>query len=137
MGYIIGETTYPATWRAIRSVVSNFDVPGGAPTFGNHNSAYPAGAKWLKTTAGNGLLRQLHNIGSPTVKFTVGSYPPDDFFEMQDFSDPYPVDLVGKTVTTSSSSFAIIAGHFDPGGASAGTGGTTPVLTIAGFTNVS
>ena len=130
MGYIIGETTYPATWRAIRSVVSNFNVTPAYPTFGDHNTTYPAGAAWLKTTAGNGLLRQKHTTGDPVVKFTVGSYPPDDFLEMQDFSDPYPVDLVGRTVTTSSSSFAIVAGHFNPGGASAGTGGTSPVLTV-------
>ena len=90
----------------------------------------------MKTTAGNGLLRNLHTLGNPTVEYTAMSNPPDDIFEMQDFTDPYPVDLIGKTVTTSTNSFAIVAGHFDPGGASAGTGGTTPVLTIAGFTNV-
>jgi hypothetical protein len=52
------------------------------------------------------------------------------------FYDPYPVDLLGQTVTTSTSSFTIIAGHFSPNGAAAGVGGTTPVLTIGYLQNI-
>ena len=137
MGFIIGETTYPATWRAVRAIVTNINATGGTATFGNHNATFTAGPKWMKTTAGNGLLKNVHTIGGPAVQFTVGSYPPDDFFWMSDFSDPYPVDLLGRTVTTSSNSFAIIAGHFDPGGASAGTGGTSPVLTVDWLEDIS
>ena len=137
MGYIIGETTYPATWLAIRSVVSNFNVTPSYPTFGDHNSAYPAGAAWLKTTAGNGLLRQQHIYGAQEIRFSQNTPPTDDFLRLEYFSDPYPVDLVGRTVTTSTSSFAIVAGHFDPGGAAAGTGGTTPVLTVDWLENIS
>ena len=136
MGYIIGETTYPATWRAIRSVVSNFDVAGGAPTFGDHNSAYPAGAKWLKTTAGNGLLKNQHTLGGQEIRFSQNTPPANDSLRLEYFYDPYPVDLLGRTVTTSTSSFAIVAGHFT-GGAAAGTGGTTPVLTVDWLENIS
>jgi hypothetical protein len=135
MGYIIGETTYPATWRACRSVVSNYNVAGGAPTFGDHNSAYPAGAKWLKTTAGNGLLRQQHLYGGQEIRFTQNTPPSPDSLNLPYFYDPYPAYLLGKTVTTSTSSFSIIAGHFT-GGAAAGTGGTTPVLTIDDLENL-
>ena len=135
MGYIIGETTYPATWRAVRSVVLNFNVTPAYPTFGNHNASYPAGAKWMKTTAGNGLIRQQHIYGGGEIRFTQNTPPANDFLSLIYFQDPYPADLVGRTVTTSTSSFAIVAGHFT-GGAAAGTGGTTPVLTVDWFANV-
>ena len=136
MGYIIGETTYPATWQAVRSVVSNFDVPPSYPTFGSHNLEYPAGAAWLQTVEGTGLLRNRHNIGGPEIRFSQNTPPATDFLRLEYFSDPYPVELVGRTVTTSTSSFAIVAGHFT-GGDAAGTGGTTPVLTVDWLENIS
>jgi len=135
MGYIIGEYSYPATWRAIRIVVSNFNATPSAPTFGDHNAAYPASAAWLKTTAGNGLLRHTHNIGGPEIRFTQNTPPTSDTLRLDNFYDPYPVDLLGQTVTTSTSSFTIIAGHFT-GGDAAGVGGTTPVLTIGYLQNI-
>ena len=136
MGYIIGETTYPATWRAIRSVVSNFNVTPAYPTFGDHNATYPAGAKWLKTTAGNGLLRQQHIYGGQEIRFSQNTPPANDSLMLEYFQDPDPADLVGRTVTTSTSTFTIVAGHFT-GGAAAGTGGTTPVLTVDWLENIS
>ena len=136
MGYIIGETTYPATWRAIRSVVSNFDVTPASPTFGDHNASYPAGAAWLKTVEGNGLLRQQHTILAQEIRFTQNTPPANDSLRLEYFQDPDPADLVGRTVTTSTSSFAIVAGHFT-GGAAAGTGGTTPVLTVDWLEDIS
>lgn len=137
MGYIIGETTYPATWQAVRGVVVNTDVTPLTPTFGSHNSEYPAGTYFIKTVDGTGLLRNKHNIGFPEIDFTQNTPPATDNLFLENFSDPYPVDLVGRTVTTSTSSFAIVAGHFNPGGDAAGTGGTTPVLTVDWFANVS
>ena len=135
MGYIIGETTYPATWRAIRSVVLNFNATPSAPTFGDHNAAYPASAAWLKTTEGNGLLRQQHIFGAGEIRFSQNTPPANDSLQLEYFNDPYPVALLGQTVTTSTSSFTIIAGHFT-GGDVAGVGGTTPVLTIGYFQNI-
>lgn len=135
MGYIIGETTYPATWRAIRSVVLNVDVTPSYPTFGDHNEAYPASAAWLKTTEGNGLLRQQHIFGGGEIRFSQNIPPTNDSLRLEYFNDPYPVDLLGQTVTTSTSSFTIIAGHFT-GGDAAGVGGTTPVLTIGYLQNI-
>jgi len=136
MGYIIGEYSYPATWRAIRSVVANVDATPSAPTFGDHNTSYPAGAAWLKTSAGNGLLRNQHTLGGQEIRFSQNTPPTNDSLRLEYFYDPYPVDLLGRTVTTSTSSFTIIAGHFT-GGAAAGTGGTTPVLTVDWLENIS
>jgi len=135
MGYIIGEYSYPATWRAIRSVVSNFDATPSPPTSGDHNVAYPASAAWLKTTEGNGLLRNQHTLGGQEIRFTQNTPPTSDTLRLEYFYDPYPDDLLGQTVTTSTSSFTIIAGHFT-GGAAAGVGGTTPVLTIGYLENI-
>ena len=136
MGYLIGETAFPATWQAVRAVVVNTDVTPLTPTFGSHNSEYPAGTAWLQTVEGTGLLRNKHNVGFPEIDFTQNTPPATDNLFLENFSDPYPVDLVGRTVTTSTSSFAIVAGHFNPGGAAAGTGGTTPVLTVDWLENI-
>lgn len=138
MGYIIGEFSYRSTWRAVRGVVTNTNVtPVPLLITGDHNLELPASSYFLKTVAGTGFMRTPHNYFGGEIIFTQNTPPATDNLWLLNFSDPYPVDLVGRTVTTSTSSFSIVAGHFDPGGAAAGTGGTTPVLTVDWFTNVS
>jgi hypothetical protein len=135
MGYIIGQYSHPRTWRACRSFLSNNDATPSTNIFGIHNEEVGAGPGYLKTIEGNGLLRKKHTSGGQEMLFYQNTPPVNDFLRLVDFNDPYPVDLVGRNVTTSTSSFAIVAGHFVVG-AAAGTGGTKPVLTVEWFENI-
>ena len=96
----------------------------------------PASSYFLKTVAGTGFIRTPDNVLGGEIIFTQNTPPVTDNLWLLNFSYPYPVDLVGRTVTTSTSSFLIVGVHFNPGGAAAGTGGTTPVLTVDWFANV-
>lgn len=136
MGYIIGETSLTSTWCSTRAIVNNFDAPSLTPTLGDHNQEWPAGTKFLRTVEGNGLIRANVSASGPEFKFFENTPPTDDFFSMLNFAEPYQEDLLGRTVTTSSSSFAIVAAAFT-GSQPAGTGGTSPVTSIDWFQNIS
>lgn len=136
MGDFIGDSTLTSTWCSVRAIVNNFDAPPLTPTLGDHNQVWPAGTKFLRTIEGNGLIRANVSASLPEIKFIENTAPLDDVFIADNFADPYPVDLVGRTVTTSSSSFAIVAAAFT-GGQPAGTGGTIPVTSVDWFQNIS
>jgi hypothetical protein len=116
--------------------VTNTDATPVTPVFGDNNQEYPAGAYFMKTIEGNGLIRGNVLQGGPEIYFTENTAPIEDYFRADGFVDPYPSDMVGLTVMTSSSSFTIIIDAFDLG-QSAGTGGTSPVTDLEWFVNVS
>jgi hypothetical protein len=139
MGYIIGVDSETPTWRSNRQVVSNFDVPDDPanPTvIADHNQEYPAGPKYLKTIEGNGFIRANVLQGGAGIYFFENTAPIEDRFLADGFVDPYPEDMVGRTVDTSTSSFILIIDAFDLG-QPAGLGGTKPVTEIEWFENLS
>jgi hypothetical protein len=131
MGDIIGQGGGPTTWAQLRNIVSN----GGSVTFGSHNTIYPSGTGWFKTVEGNGLLRSRLTASSPELFFTENTAPVEDYFAFFGMADPYPEQLVGSTVTTSSSSFTIIADAFTIG-QQAGLNGTSPITSVQSFINL-
>lgn len=136
MGEIIGQTGYPSTWCTLRTIVNNFDAPPLTPTFGSHNQEWPAGTKFLKTIEGNGLLRHPLGVSGPELRFIENTAPIEDFFSFPFLSEPYTEQLVGRTATTSSSSFTITADAFT-GGQPAGLNGTSPVTSVEWFQDIS
>jgi hypothetical protein len=138
MGYIIGIESTTPTWCHLRDVVNNFDVPtdpANPTVFGDYNREFPAGAKYLKTVEGNGLLRIRTEAGGPEIDFSEQTAPIEDYFIAGGFVEPYPEDMVGRTVETSTSSFTLIIDAFDIG-QTAGLGGTSPVTDMEWFENL-
>ena len=135
MGDFIG-TSSVATWGSLRDVVNNFDAPPLTVKIGDYNIEYPAGTKYMKTIEGNGLLRRASGVGGPEINFSESTAPIEDFFIAGGFSDPYPENMVGKTVQTSTSSFVLIIDAFDTGQA-AGIDGTSPVTDMEWFEDIS
>ena len=135
MGDFIG-TSSVATWGSLRDVVNNFDAPSLTVKIGDYNIEYPAGTKYMKTIEGNGLLRRASGVGGPEINFSESTAPIEDFFIAGGFSDPYPENMVGKTVQTSTSSFVLIIDAFDTGQA-AGIDGTSPVTDMEWFEDIS
>lgn len=126
MAYFIGEDSLTPTWGRIRRVV----VDNGTLNLGDFNTEYVAPG-WFITIEGNGFLKG--GIGmQPSVYFQPATPPVDDYFSAGGFADYYPEQLLGRTVTTSSSSFTIVADAFTIGQA-AGTGGTAPITGIEWF----
>lgn len=136
MGYIIGVDVETLTWVSTRRVVTNTDATPVTPVFGDHNQEYPAGAFFMKTIEGNGLIRGNVLQGGPEIYFFEQTAPIEDFFQAAGFVEPYPEDMVGNTVQTSTSAFTLIIDAFDLG-QTAGTGGTSPVTDFEWFENVS
>ena len=136
MGYIIGDDSLTSTWCSVRRVVSNYNAPPLTPVFGDHNQEWPAGTAYLKTIEGNGLIRGNVVQGGPEIFFTEQATPIEDYFRADGFVEPYPADMVGNTVQTSTSAFTLIIDAFDLG-QTAGTGGTSPVTDFEWFENIS
>jgi hypothetical protein len=136
MGYIIGVDSETLTWVSTRRVVGNFNAPPQPVIYGDHNQEYPAGPKHLKTIEGNGLIRGNVLQGGPEIYFSEQTAPIEDYFLASGFVEPYPEDMVGNTVQTSTSAFTLIIDAFDLG-QTAGTGGTSPVTDFEWFENVS
>jgi len=138
MGYIIGIESTTPTWGNLREVVLNFDVPpdpANPTVFGDYNREYPAGANYLKTIEGNGFIRVRTEAGGPYIDFSEQTAPIEDYFIAGGFVEPYPEDMVGRTVETSTSSFTLIIDAFDIG-QTAGLGGTSPVTEMEWFENL-
>jgi hypothetical protein len=132
MGEIIGEVESRSTWLTCRKVVFVFNAPGPSVINGRHNIVYPSGGvKYFKTTQGNGLLKG--SLGSPTVYLEPNTPPIIGVFYAQGFSDPYPDQMLGATVTTSSGSFSITSDAFDFLGQSVGAGLSNPITSIDRF----
>ena len=126
MAYFIGEASLTSTWGTVRRIVNN----GGTLNLGDFNTEYVAPG-WFSTIEGNGLLKG--GIGmQPSVLFLEATPPVEDYFSAGGFADYYPEQLLGRTVTTRSSSFTIVADAFTIGQA-AGTGGTAPITGIEWF----
>lgn len=136
MGYVIGVDVETSTWCSVRSVVGNSDATPLPVVFGNHNQEYPAGAYFIKTIEGNGLIRMNVVSSGPYIDFSEQTAPIEDYFIAGGFVDPYPADMVGNTVQTSTSSFTLIIDAFDIG-QTAGLGGTSPVTDFQWFENIS
>jgi len=85
---------------------------------------------------GVGLIRGNVLQGGPEIYFFEQTAPIEDFFQAAGFVEPYPSDMVGNTVQTSTSAFTLIIDAFDLG-QTAGTGGTSPVTDFEWFENVS
>lgn len=130
MAYFIGDVGV-STWmqlRAIATVSAAYPTPPPSPVVTDHNQVWPASVAYLKTIEGNGLLRVGPPFSNPnTFYFTANTPPIDDFFYADGFSDPYPDELTGRTVTTAGSTFTITAAMF-AGGDTAGSGGSQPIL---------
>jgi hypothetical protein len=127
------------TWAQFRDVIQNAGVTPIPTDQGANNRVYGAGTKYLKTIEGNGFLRRRPFGGAFECRFFENTnLPPTlpDTFIAGVFVDPYPVQMLGYTVTTSSSSFTIIADAFTVG-QDAGTGGTEPFTSISNFQDVS
>lgn len=135
MGYVIGVDVETSTWCSVRRVVNNFDAPPLPVVFGDHNQEYPAGTKYLKTIEGNGFIRGNVVQGAPEIYFNENTAPIEDYFLAAGFVEPYPEDMVGNTVQTSTSSFVLIIDAFDTG-QTAGLGGTSPVTDFQWFENL-
>ena len=139
MGYFIGVDVETPTWRSNRQVVGNFDVPpdpANPTVIADHNTEYPAGPEYLKTIEGNGLIRANVIQGGAEINFSENTAPIEDYFIADGFVDPYPEDMVGNTVQTSTSAFVLIIDAFDTGQA-AGLDGTSPVTDFEWFENIS
>lgn len=127
MGFFIGVDAGVSTWLALRAVTGATTAsPPPSPIIGNYNQEWPASPGYLKTVEGNGLLRIGPPVSTPAFIFNDNTPPIDDFFFAEGFSDPYPEDLVGRTVTTAGSAFTITAAMFT-GGTSVGSGGAPPI----------
>ena len=136
MGYVIGVDVETSTWVSVRRVVVNVDATPVTPVIADHNQEYPAGAYFIKTIEGNGFIRGNVGQGGPEINFSVNTAPIEDSFIADGFVDPYPADMVGNTVQTSTSSFTLIIDAFDLG-QTAGLGGTSPVTDFQWFENIS
>jgi hypothetical protein len=136
MGYIIGVDVETSTWVSVRTVVINVDATPVTAVFGDHNQEYPAGAYYMKTIEGNGLIRMNVVSSGPYINFSENTAPIEDYFIADGFVEPYPEDMVGNTVQTSTSSFTLIIDAFDLG-QPAGLGGTSPVTDFQWFENIS
>ena len=135
MGYIIGDDSLTSTWCSVRRIVVNTNATPVTAVYGDHNQEYPAGAFFIKTILGNGLIRGNVLQGGPEIFFTENPAPIEDYFRADGFVEPYPADMVGNTVQTSTSAFTLIIDAFDLG-QSAGTGGTSPVTDFEWFENI-
>lgn len=132
MGYIVGTGGFPSTWLSMRSIATASVPPlpypqPPNPSVGSHNLEWAAYPGYLKTIEGNGFLR----IATPATSTAIFDFypndpPADDFFLAYPFPDPYPELLVGRTVTTTGSSFSITADAFTSA-QNAGTGGENPI----------
>ena len=136
MGYIIGVDSETPTWVSTRRVVTNTDATPVTLVFGDNNLEYPAGAFFMKTIEGNGFIRGNVVQGGPEINFSESTAPVEDYFIAGGFVDPYPEDMVGNTVQTSTSAFVLIIDAFDLG-QTAGLGGTSPVTEMEWFENLS
>jgi hypothetical protein len=136
MGYIIGVDSETPTWASTRRVVTNTDATPVTPVFADNNLEYPAGAFFMKTIEGNGFIRGNVVQGGPGIYFFENTAPIEDYFLADGFVDPYPEDMVGNTVQTSTSAFILIIDAFDTGQA-AGLDGTSPVTDFEWFENIS
>jgi hypothetical protein len=136
MGYVIGVDVETSTWVSVRRVVVNVDATPVTPVIADHNQEYPAGAYFMKTIEGNGFIRGNVGQGGPEINFSENTAPIEDSFIADGFVDPYPADMVGNTVQTSTSSFTLIIDAFDLG-QTAGLGGTSPVTDFQWFENIS
>ena len=136
MGYIIGVDSETRTWVSTRRVVTNTDATPVTPVLGDNNTEYPAGAFFMKTIEGNGFIRGNVAQGGPEIDFSENTAPIEDYFIADGFVDPYPEDMVGNTVQTSTSAFILIIDAFDTG-QTAGLDGTSPVTDFEWFENIS
>ena len=136
MGYIIGVDVETSTWLSVRTVVVNVDATPVTAVIADNNQEYPAGAYYMKTIEGNGLIRMNVVSSGPTINFSENTAPIEDYFIADGFVDPYPADMVGNTVQTSTSSVTLIIDAFDLG-QTAGLGGTSPVTDMEWFENIS
>ena len=136
MGYVIGVDVETSTWLSVRTLVINADATPVTAVFGDNNQEYPAGAYYMKTIEGNGLIRMNVVSSGPTINFSENTAPIEDYFIADGFVDPYPEDMVWLTVETSTSSFTLIIDAFDLG-QTAGLGGTSPVTDMEWFENIS
>lgn len=136
MGYIIGVDSETRTWVSTRRVVINVDATPVTPVIADYNQEYPAGAYFMKTIEGNGFIRGNVVQGGPEIDFSEQTAPIEDRFLAGGFVDPYPADMVGNTVQTSTSSFTLIIDAFDTGQA-AGLNGTSPVTDFEWFEDIS
>ena len=135
MGYTIGVDSLTPTWVSTRRVVTNTDATPVTLVFGDNNLEYPSGAFFMKTIEGNGFIRGNVVQGGPEINFSESTAPTEDYFIAGGFVDPYPEDMVGNTVQTSTSAFVLIIDAFDTG-QTAGLGGTSPVTEMEWFENV-
>ena len=136
MGYVIGVDVETSTWVSVRRVVVNVDATPVTPVIADHNQEYPAGAYFMKTIEGNGFIRGNVVQSGPGIDFSEQTAPIEDYFIAGGFVDPYPADMVGNTVQTSTSSFTLIIDAFDTG-QTAGLGGTSPVTDFEWFEDIS
>jgi hypothetical protein len=136
MGYFIGVDVETLTWVSTRKVVINVDATPVTPVIADYNQEYPAGAYFIKAIEGNGLIRANVLAGGPQINFTENTAPIEDYFIADGFVDPYPEDMVGNTVQTSTSAFILIIDAFDTG-QTAGLDGTSPVTDFEWFENIS
>lgn len=135
MGYFIGVNSETHTWCSVRSIVVNGDATPITPIIADHNQEWPSGAYYMKTIEGNGLLRVNVVSFGPYFNFYENPAPIEDYFIAGGFVEPYPADMVGNTVQTSTSAFTLIIDAFDMG-QPAGTGGTSPVTDFEWFENI-
>jgi hypothetical protein len=136
MGYFIGVDSETPTWASTRRVVNNTDATPVTPIIDDYNREYPAGAYYIKTIEGNGFIRGNVLSGGPEINFSENTAPTEDYFIADGFVDPYPEDMVGNTVQTSTSAFILIIDAFDTG-QTAGLDGTSPVTDFEWFENIS
>jgi hypothetical protein len=131
MGVVIGDTTYVATWGALRFPLGN---GGEDKTVDDHNIVWNSG---FKTTEGNGFFRcdalQLSAIYQPYVVFDTAG----PTFYLSNATTAIVLDqreadkLVGETVSlTGAASFTITSDYLTLSGQSVSTSGTDPILSI-------
>lgn len=132
MGVVIGDTTYVATWGALRFPLGN---GGEDRTVDDHNIVWNSG---FKTTEGNGFFRcdalQLSAIYQPYVVFDTAG----PTFYLSNATTAIVLDqreadkLVGETVgITGPDSFTITADYLTASGQTVtGATGSDPIISI-------
>ena len=132
MGVVIGDTTYVATWGALRFPLGN---GGEDRTVDDHNIVWNSG---FKTTEGNGFFRcdalQLSAVYQPYVNFD----DPTATFYLNLATTYIVLDqreadkLIGETVTlTGPDTFTITSDYLTLTGQNvSGTTGTSPIVSI-------
>jgi hypothetical protein len=130
MGYIVGTGDFPSTWFSMRAVTLCSTLsPPPSPFIGNHNEQYAASPGYLRTIEGNGLLRVPTPAASSPIFISYAFEPPIEGgnFTAGYFAEPYPDQLLGRSVSTSGGSFTITAAAFTPEGQTLASGGNPPI----------